>query len=288
MAKDRETWGNLPALKEGYRMNTGSNPIEKYSLPAFLILTILLTVLVNLVPLPPDVVPMLMVLIPALVAMILTAMVNGGRGEIALLRRIFQLRISLKWYLITVGLALLVRLSMSVLALLLGWIPAIRLRSASPTDLVSLGALLFVAAALEELGWRAYALPRLMARRSALFSALFIGVFWGLLHLFLLLPGMMYAGEHPLGLLLELIGLSVVVTWLFVQTGGNIFITSLFHAAQSLFVVVNEGISLTQQLWLMAVVYVALALILTFLYGASLGRRPTRKAAVLGSGSEAA
>ena len=263
------------------------NPIsiEKYSLPAFLALTILLTVLINLLPLPPDTVPMLMVLVPALLAVILTALTGGGRGVAALLRRLFQWRLSLKWYLITLGLALLVRLSMSVLALLLGWIPAIRLRSESPSYYVMLGVLLFVAAALEELGWRAYALPRLLARRPALFSALFIGVVWGLLHLFLLLPGMMYAGEHPVGLLLELIGVSVVLTWLFVQTGGNIFITSLFHAAQSFFVLVNEGISLTQQIWLMAVVYVVLALILAVLYGANL-QRSSQKTAVLEAASK--
>jgi uncharacterized protein len=264
------------------------NPIsiERYSLPAFMILTILLTLLINLLPLPADTVPMLMVLVPALLAVILTSLTDGGRGVIALLRRLFQWRLSLKWYLITLGLALLVRLSMSVLALLLGWIPAIRLRSESPSYYVMLGLLLFVAAALEELGWRAYALPRLLKRRSALFSALFIGIVWGLLHLFLLLPGMMYAGEHPVGLLLELIGLSVVITWLFVQTGGNIFLTTLFHTAQSFFVVVNEGITLSQQLWLMAAVYVALSIILTVLYGANLQRRSTMKPAVFEAGSK--
>jgi uncharacterized protein len=267
-------------------MKENSISIEKYSLPVFMGLTILLTLLINLLPLPADTVPMLMVLVPALLAVILTSLTDGGRGVVALLRRLFQWRLSLKWYLITLGLALLVRLSMSVLALLLGWIPAIRLRSESPSYYVMLGVLLFVAAALEELGWRAYALPRLLKRRSALFSALFIGIVWGLLHLFLLLPGMMYAGEHPVGLLLELIGLSVVITWLFVQTGGNIFLTTLFHTAQSFFVVVNEGITLSQQLWLMAAVYVALSIILAVLYGASLQRRSTMKPAVFEAGSK--
>lgn len=266
-------------LKGTFNMNTKSNNIEKYSLPAFLVLTILLTLMINLLPLPPDTVPMLMVLIPALLAVILTAMTLGRAGVTALLRRLFHWRISLKWYLVTLGLALLVRLSMSVIAIVMGWIPAISLRGVSPGDFVALGALLFVAAAFEELGWRAYVLPRLLRHRSALFSALFIGVLWGFLHLFLLLPGMMYAGEHPVGLLLELIGLSVVVTWLFVQTGGNIFITSLFHAAQSFFVVVNEGITLTQQLWSMAFVYIALAFILILIYGVNLQHNPLDKPA---------
>jgi hypothetical protein len=49
------------------------------------------------------------------------------------------------------------------------------------------------------------------------------------------------------------------------QTGGNILLTSLFHAAQSFFVIVNEGIPPTQQVWLMAGVYLALALIVATL-----------------------
>lgn len=255
-------------------MSAHAGWITKYSLPAFLVLTILLTVLVNLLPLPPDGVPLLMVLMPALVAFSLAALSDGRAGIKALLRKLFEWRLDLKWYAIMFGLALLVRLSMSLAALLLGWIPVIRLREAPASYFIMLAVMLFIAAALEELGWRGYALPRLLARWSALSSALFIGILWGLVHLFLLRPGMMYAGEHPVALLLELIGLSVVVTWLFVQTGGNIVITTLFHAVQSFFVIVNEGITLSQQVWLMAGVYVVLALVLVVFFGPNLRRGP--------------
>jgi len=255
-------------------MNARTEAIEKYSLPAFLVLTILLTVLVNVLPLPLDGVPLLMVLVPALVAVVLSALTGGRAGVSTLLRKLVAWRLSLKWYVIMFGLALLVRLSMSIAALLLGWIPAIRLREAPVSYFIMLAVMLLISAAVEEVGWRGYALPRLLARRSALFSALFIGIVWGMVHLLLLRPGMMYAGEHPGGLLLELIGLSVVVTWLFVQTGGNIVITTLFHAAQSFFVIINEGIPLNQQIWLMAAVYVVLSLILIVMYGASLRRSP--------------
>jgi hypothetical protein len=57
-------------------------------------------------------------------------------------------------------------------------------------------------------------------------------------------------------------GLSVLATWLYIGSGGNLLLTSLFHAAQSFFVIVNEGIPLEQQAWLMASVYVVAALII--------------------------
>jgi uncharacterized protein len=266
-------------------MNTDLNPIEKYSLPAFLVLTILLSVVVYLLPTPREVVPMLVVLVPAILAVILASM-SGGRGAVsALFRSLFQVRIHLKWYLITIGLALLVRLSISVLALLLGWIPTIQVRSGTLAGFVGMGVGLFISAALEELGWRGYALPRMLKRMPALHAALWIGVLWGSLHLILLLPGMMYAGEHPLAMLLMMVGLSVVTAWLFVQTGGSLFITSLFHAAQSTFVLFHEGISLTQISWLSAVVYAVLVLALAALFGAHL-RRPSGTPAVIKAGSE--
>jgi membrane protease YdiL (CAAX protease family) len=265
-------------------MTTKSGLQEWHALLAFLVLTVLLTVAINLLPLPPEIVPMLMVLTPAALAVILTAAESSGSGVRALLRKLLEWKINWKWYLIMLGLALLVRLTMSVLALVLGWIPSIGLRGGSAGSFLALAAILLPAAFLEELGWRGYVLPKLLKRMPALYAALLIGVVWGGLHLLLLRPGMMYAGEHPVGLLLELIGLSVVITWLYLQAGENIVITSLFHAAQSFFVIVNEGMGLSQQLWSMAAVYVAFALIMAAVYGVSLKGRPRKGPAVLGAG----
>jgi hypothetical protein len=58
--------------------------------------------------------------------------------------------------------------------------------------------------------------------------------------------------------------------WLYVNSGGNILLTTLFHAAQSFFVIVNEGIPLEQQMWLLAAVYLAAPLILAIVTGPSL------------------
>jgi membrane protease YdiL (CAAX protease family) len=126
------------------------------------------------------------------------------------------------------------------------------------------------------LGWRGYVLPRLLDRWPTFYSGLLIGVLWGSLHLSLTLPGMVYAGSTWLGTLLELIGLSVIITWFYVQTGGNVLITTLFHTMQSFFVILNDGITADQQLILMAVVYIAVSVILAFVYGPHLLRNPMK------------
>jgi membrane protease YdiL (CAAX protease family) len=74
----------------------------------------------------------------------------------------------------------------------------------------------------EELGWRGYALPRLLAGRlSTLASAIVLGVIWGVWHL----PAFFVAGtaQHDTGmgivwLILGTIMSSVVMTWLYLRT----------------------------------------------------------------------
>jgi hypothetical protein len=101
-----------------------------------------------------------------------------------------------------------------------------------------------------------------------------IGVLWGSLHLALLLPGMMNEGAPALPTVLALVGGSVLFTWLYVNSGGNIVLTTFFHAAQSFFVIVNTGITVAQQAWLLAGVYSAAAFIIVMIAGSSLTRKP--------------
>jgi membrane protease YdiL (CAAX protease family) len=183
-------------------------------------------------------------------------------------------RISLKWVVIALALALVIRLTMSLIALGLGIISTIQLRPGGPAQYVILAVVFFVFAVPEELGWRGYALPRLLERYSPLAAGLIIGVLWGSLHLALLLPGMMNEGAPQLPTVLGLVGGSILFTWLYVNSNGNIVLTTLFHAAQSFFVIVNEGLTVTQQAWLMAGVYLAVALIVVLATGPRLTRRP--------------
>ena len=96
----------------------------------------------------------------------------------------------------------------------------------------------------EELGWRGFALPRLQQHRNALDASIFLGLIWGLWHLPLyFVPGtgqseMLGTGTSPAfaigGFLGWTIGLSVLFTWLFNQTGGSLIVVIRFHTAVNL------------------------------------------------------
>jgi membrane protease YdiL (CAAX protease family) len=88
------------------------------------------------------------------------------------------------------ALGLVLRVTMSGIALLLGLIPTIHLRPWPPMQLALFAVMLFLFAIPEELGWRGYALPKLLNKHSPLVASLMIGALWGSLHLALHLPGL--------------------------------------------------------------------------------------------------
>ena len=80
----------------------------------------------------------------------------------------------------------------------------------------------------EEIGWRGYALPRLLTRCSALTAGAVLGVIWAVWHLPVVLadPGL----RVPVPFLLQVVPLSILFTWLFLRTRGSVLIAVLFHA----------------------------------------------------------
>jgi membrane protease YdiL (CAAX protease family) len=115
---------------------------------------------------------------PAIAAIIMAAVTDGKSGVKALLRRVVLWRVGLPWYVIALGLPTILSLATAALAYLVGATEFIRVGALAPIELV-----LFVLVVGEELGWRGYALPRLLEKRSALTASLILGVLWGLWHL---------------------------------------------------------------------------------------------------------
>ncbi len=239
--------------------------IHRYPVAWFCALTVVLSFGTYLLPLPRTVLPFLIVLVPALISVTLTGLIEGQTGINRLLRKFLQWHVSVKWIAITLVLALALRLTMSLAAVALGWITTIQIRSLSLAQVGLLAIVLLLSAIPEELGWRGFALPRLLKHQSPLVASLLIGVVWGSLHLSLLLPGMMNEGTSALPTIIEVTGLSIMGTWLFMNTHGNLPILTLFHAAQSFFVIVNEGLSQAQQFWLMAGVYAVFAIVIVLI-----------------------
>ena len=109
-------------------MKTPTSLIEQHALALFCGLTIALTFAATLLPLPGELVAVVMVFIPALLAISLTGLSEGREGVRSLLGKLAHWRISLKWVAMALVLALVIRLTMSLFALGLGMISTIQLR----------------------------------------------------------------------------------------------------------------------------------------------------------------
>jgi membrane protease YdiL (CAAX protease family) len=108
---------------------------------------------------------------PALAAIIMAAVTEGKAGVKALLSRVVLWRAGVQWYVIALGLPTLLALATAALGYLLGASEFIQAGVLTPIELV-----LFVLVVGEELGWRGYALPLLLEKRSALTASLILGV----------------------------------------------------------------------------------------------------------------
>lgn len=86
----------------------------------------------------------------------------------------------------------------------------------------------------EELGWRGFAQPHLQGRYGAFVSAIIIGVVWASWHAPLfLLPGATQTG-FDFGMYLGgILAESVILAWVYNNTGGSVLLAGLFHAGNN-------------------------------------------------------
>jgi membrane protease YdiL (CAAX protease family) len=165
---------------------------------------------------------------PFAAAVVLASRRGDVRGWLA---SIFRGRVDPQYYLIAlvvpVGVvALAAALHATILdsALTLSILPPV-------TDYpIYLGFVALFGGGLEEPGWRGYLLPEMQRRHSPLVAALVIGVVWAVWHLPLfLLPGTVQNDIVPWLYLPNLVGLSVLLTWLTNAADGSVVPAILLH-----------------------------------------------------------
>jgi uncharacterized protein len=169
---------------------------------------------------------------PLVAALLVAAVAEGRAGLRDLGRRLVRWRVGLRWYAVVLVLpVVLVGVTVALIPMFggtaLDWTKRPEL---APTALL-LVILLLVPLAVplgEEVGWRGFALPRLLAVRSPLTATLILGVIWSLWHLPVVLdkPDL----RVPAPFFLAVIPLAVLFTWLFLHTRGSLLIAVLFHA----------------------------------------------------------
>jgi membrane protease YdiL (CAAX protease family) len=220
--------------------------IKQHPVVSFIILTLGLSFAAFFLPIPPEgafaVIALVAVMIPTVVAFVLVAFMEGRRGVGAFLRESFRWRSPLKWYLIAVAIGFMIHFGSSLLALLTGAIPAIEITAPNATL-----AIIPIAALLEEIGWRGFALRRLLDQYSPFNATLIVGTPWALLHFALFLffePTVSPVAE----------GLSVFVfafplTWIFVRSARNVLVATVLHGALNAFALVSANIPPAVALW---------------------------------------
>ena len=166
---------------------------------------------------------------PAFAAIIMAAITDGKPGVKALLSRTVRWRVGLPWYVVALGLPTLLSLATAGLSVVLGT-GVLQFGQLTVLDFV-----VFVLVVGEELGWRGYALPKLLETRSALTASVILGVVWGLWHL----PTFFSSSAPQQGLpivafVLMTIEYSIIMSWIYLHTRGSVLIATLCHGAINL------------------------------------------------------
>lgn len=233
--------------------------LKRYSVLWFVILTVVLSFGVYLLPLPADqrslLVPVLLVFVPAVVCLPIVFLTEGWDG----VRRLFStVRGAGTWALIGALAGASIRVAVLVAGILVG--TSIRADLSVPgTAFVLLAPIPL--AWFEELGWRRFALDRMLRSYSPLAAALILGLPWGIIHLVIILPGMMNVGAPAIPQTISLIALSVILTWLYVRSGGSLLSVTLLHGVQNGLSVINRGLGMAEATWLMMGVYGLIAVL---------------------------
>ena len=161
-------------------MNSLISFVKRHPLVSFFILAYALAwILIPLVVSVSLFFGLLALFVPTFAALVVTAITDGKAGVKDLLRRVVLWRVGFRWYVVAIGLPILLGLiAMGLNTLLTGETMAIDVQQ--PLTLTLILAILVLG---EEIGWRGFALPRLQTRYNSLVASLILGVLWAAWHL---------------------------------------------------------------------------------------------------------
>ena len=208
-----------------------------------------------------------------LLAAFATALLTGGRDSARqLAKSLDNWRFGLRWYLLIIlGPAALALVVAAVSALFgAGWGESIPDSFTAPLPVILLLiVILSVTDGLgEEMGWRGFALPRMLAGWNATISSILLGIVWAAWHLPLFFTeGSALDGASIWILMARLPATAIIFTWVFAHTGGSVVAAIVLHGSLNLFAVApaSAGQTLTPDLaylaahWLIALVLVIAA-----------------------------
>jgi len=208
---------------------------------------------------------------------------HEGRGSIKnLFKKMLIVRVGTGWLIFTLILPfVIVLLVLCGLVLIYGPIPG--LEFAGSESMIGIFFYSLIPCANEELSWRGFVLPGLQKHNTALTSSIIIGILWGFLHfpLFIIQPdrsgGFSLLYIVPLFLLMTTF-LSIIYTTLYNNTGGSIFIATLFHTifntANELYSAPGQEYDLTALILFLGITFFAAAIIIILFGSKDLSKKP--------------
>jgi membrane protease YdiL (CAAX protease family) len=208
---------------------------------------------------------------PFLAAVLMLAITVGKTGIVGLLRRMVRWRVAPVWWAVALLLPVAITLVAVAFNVLLGAQAPSAAELGGWTGLFSTFAIVLLVPGLggawEEPGWRGYALPRLQARRSALFASLILWVGVAVWHLPLMVVGEVHWSEPVF-----ILGFVIVFNWVFNNANGSVLIIMLMHAMNntvsgSFFGPMFSGVDSVRFSWLYAALWCAVAIVVVVVYG---------------------
>ena len=175
-------------------------------------------------------------LAPTLAAVCAAAAESGAPGARALVTALVRWRVAPAWYAVALVGPALVVLSGLALGLAVGSpLPPLPPASAWPSVPVMFGVFVLLGA-IEEIGWRAYALPRLQRRFAPLRASLLLGLVWGCWHApQWFIPDTGQPSFPFPAFLVWVVALSIMFSWIANDTGGSVLLVVVSHAATNAF-----------------------------------------------------
>ncbi len=174
---------------------------------------------------------------PMLAAITLIFRKERWPGVKAFLRQAVDFRAKPLFYILALGIPIIIHTITHYLAPVMGFKVADTLFPVDlqvPSIVVAIPyfvLMLFIGGGQEEFGWRGYAQHPLQERFGVVPASLLIGVIWGFWHLPLwVMPGDGHSTYPFIAFLIMTTSISVVYAWLFNASGKKIIIAIVFHA----------------------------------------------------------
>jgi membrane protease YdiL (CAAX protease family) len=188
---------------------------------------------------------------PGLAALLIAGFFHGADGVRQLLRQIRTWRIGIGWYAIALIGPIVLKLFANALHGAVGgpqpehWLALPSLTAFGPNNLFFMIVAMPIGALFqEEIGWRAFAQPRLQSRCGALTASVAIGILWGTWHLWYVITPGGFSNVAPIDVLatyIRMISTAIIYAWMYNSTKGSLLLVSIAHAGHNMAVTIIQS-----------------------------------------------